>query len=253
MLHQEKPALSLPFDCLHCGARGHGLCRDCGPDGLFDMDRSNSGRVRFARGVDILRQGGPSGTIYNLVEGWVHLYQIVEDGRRQILHFAMPGAILGYESLFSDVCMVAAQALTDVVACAISPAQLSRLTRKHPELMVRLSQLLSRDRSLAFDHLTSIGRQTARRRVARLLLELFIRYRHHWPGHNIEEMRLPLSQEHIGDATGLTGVHVNRVLRELKDARILEFHYRRLTILNPDLLIEEAGLEPHALRGWTNP
>ena len=251
MAHDQVFQLS-PRDCQRCGARKDGLCRDCPTDALQDMSRYRSGHVRFSRGADILRQGEPSNAIYNLVEGWVQLYQIVEDGRRQILHFAMPGAVLGHDSVNGDASPFGAQALTDIVACSIPQSQFAGVAARHPELNRRLSQLLSRDRNLAFDHLTSVGRQSARRRVARLLLELYVRYRHHWPGHNIEEMRLPLSQEHIGDATGLTGVHVNRVLRELKESGVLEFHYRRLTVIDPDLLVEEAGLDPNIMRSWTD-
>lgn len=64
-------------------------------------------------------------------------------------------------------------------------------------------------------------------------------------------MHLPLTQEHIGDATGLTGVHVNRVLRDLKKDGVLEFHYRRLRILDPDRLVDIAGIDPHLLLPWT--
>src|SRR3546814_10488064 len=99
---------------------------------------------------------------------------------------------------------------------------------------------MSRDRSLTFAHLTSMGRQSARERVAHLLLELFVRCRSRWPGHRIEEMHLPLTQEHIGDATGLTGVHVSRVLGDLKKDGIVTFSYRRLSILDPDKQIGRA-------------
>jgi hypothetical protein len=83
-----------------------------------------------------------------------------------------------------------------------------------------------------------------------LLLEQFIRYRKRWPGHRIEEMYLPLTQEHIGDATGLTGVHVNRVLGDFRRDGILEFHYRRLRILDPDKLVDVAGVDPHVALSW---
>src|SRR3546814_1034285 len=87
---------------------------------------------------------------------------------------------------------------------------------------------LFRSRALAFVHLTSVGRCNARERVARLVLELFVRCRTQWPGNRIEEMYLPLTQEHIGDATGLTFVHVNRILRTLRKEGVVEFHHRRL-------------------------
>jgi hypothetical protein len=63
-------------------------------------------------------------------------------------------------------------------------------------------------------------------------------------------MHLPLTQEHIGDATGLTGVHVNRVLRDLRSDGVLEFHYRRLRVLDPDKLVEVAGIDPHVALSW---
>jgi hypothetical protein len=109
---------------------------------------------------------------------------------------------------------------------------------------------MSRDSSLSFAHLTSIGRHSARERVAHLILELFIRYRSRWPGHRIEEMHLPLTQEDIGDATGLTGIHVNRVLGDLKTEGILTFSYRRLSILDPDKLVDVAGIDPELLQSW---
>ncbi|MDF2119187.1 helix-turn-helix domain-containing protein [Roseiarcaceae bacterium H3SJ34-1] len=56
----------------------------------------------------------------------------------------------------------------------------------------------------------------------------------------------------MGDATGLTNVHVNRVLRDLRKEGIAEFHYRRLRILNPDRLVDVAGIDPHVALSWIN-
>jgi CRP-like cAMP-binding protein len=116
---------------------------------------------------------------------------------------------------------------------------------------MRLAWLSSRDSILAYDKMTSIGRHSARERVAHLILELFIRYRMQWPGHQIEEMYLPVTQEHIGDATGLTGVHVNRVLSDLRKQGIVEFHYKRLRILDPDKLADIASVDPEVMVSWT--
>jgi len=89
--------------------------------------------------------------------------------------------------------------------------------------------------------------------VAHLILELFIRCRAQWPGDRVEEMCLPLTQEHIGDATGLTGVHVSRVLGDLGKDGILKFSYRRLRILDPDKLVDVAEVDPQLLLSWTGP
>jgi len=113
-----------------------------------------------------------------------------------------------------------------------------------------LSPFSAYETNLAFDRLTSIGRHSARERVAHLLLELFIGYRTQWPGSQIKEMHLPLTQEHIDDATGLTFVPVNRVLRDLRKDGIVDFHYRRLQILAPAKLSDVAGLGPQLVMFW---
>ncbi|MDF2117841.1 Crp/Fnr family transcriptional regulator [Roseiarcaceae bacterium H3SJ34-1] len=203
-------------------------------------------------GCDLFRVGERGDAIYSLVDGWVALYNLLEDGRKQILQFALPGAILAFIPVRGAMMNYSAQALTDSVVGIIPHENLGRLARDNPEVGMQLAGLISQDRGLAYDHLSSIGRRSARERVAYLLIELFIRSRLRWPGHRSEEMYLPLTQEHIGDATGLTGVHVNRVLRDLRKEGIAEFHYRRLQILNPDKLVDVAGIEPHVALSWIN-
>ena len=213
----------------------------------------NTADREFRPGQDLFRPGEPCEAIYNLLEGWVILYSILEDGRRQVLHFALPGAVVGFHPGEGDTPAFGAQALTDALVCVLPHREFNPLAARHPEIGLRIASLLSKDRALAFDHLTSVGRRSARERVAHLILELFIRYRSQWPGSRIEEMRLPLTQEHIGDAIGLTFVHVNRVLRRLERDGILQFHYRRLRILDPDKLIDVAGIDPQLAMSWIGP
>jgi CRP-like cAMP-binding protein len=208
-----------------------------------------SGNRQFKAREDLFRLGERRDELYHLVDGWVFLYDLLQDGRRQILHFALPGALLG---LYSDsVAPYGAQALTDAAVGVIPHTNLGPLVEEHPGVGLRLAWMVWRERNLAYEHLSSIGRRTARERVARSLLELFVRYRMQWPSYRADEMHLPLTQEHIADATGLTGVHVNRILRELRKAGIVEFHYRRLRILNPDKLVDVAGISPLGMFSWT--
>jgi CRP-like cAMP-binding protein len=229
-------------------ARRDGFSPDCAIALLDEFDRRKSSNRQFKAGCDLFGPGEKRDAIYRLVDGWVALYSLLEDGSRQILHFALPGAVLAFVP--GRVMTYSAQALTDVVVGVVPYERLYSLLREQPEVGMQLAWVVSRDRSLAYDRLSSVGRHSARERVAHLLLELFIRCRMRWPGHRIEEMHLPLTQEHIGDATGLTGVHVNRVLRDLRSDGILEFHYRRLRILNPDKLVEVAGIDPHVALSW---
>jgi CRP/FNR family transcriptional regulator len=232
------------------GASGPGAAAPSSTEGYRLLPRYGWGDRKIEAGRDLFSVGSTGNAIFNLIDGWVALYTQLEDGRRQIVQFALPGAILGVLPSNRSQATFGALALTDVVVSVIPTSMLATLSRDEPELTMRLARSLARDCSLAFDHLTSIGRRSARERVAHLLLELFTRYRAQWPGNRSEEMPLPLTQEQIGDATGLTSVHVNRVLSGLRKERIVEFHYRRLRILDPDRLIEVAGVEPEMATAW---
>lgn len=240
----------VPDDCQRFRASAAEHCDGCAPEALPILAKYKTGDRVIEAGQDLFRLGEPCEAIYSVVEGWLFLYNLLEDGRRQILHFALPGAVLGFHATRSAMATYGAQALTDAVVCVVPRESLCPLTRRHPEIGMRLAWLLSRGLSLAYDHLTSVGRHPARQRVAHLLLELYIRYRMQWPGSRLEEMHLPLTQEHIGDATGLTGVHVNRVLRDLRKDGIVDFHYRKLRILDPDRLIDVAGIDPELIAAW---
>jgi CRP-like cAMP-binding protein len=215
---------------------------------LETLDRCKSGDRRLDAGRDLFSLGEKRDAIYWLADGWAALYSVLEDGSRQILHFALAGAVLAFAP--GRIMTYSAQALTDIVVGVVSYDRLYELLPDHPELGMQLAWLVARDRGLAYERLSSLGRHSAHERVAHLLLELFVRCRMRWPGHRIEEMHLPLTQEQIGDATGLTGVHVNRVLRGLRNEGVLEFHYRRLRILNPDKLVEVANFDPHVALSW---
>lgn len=209
-----------------------------------------NGDRKIAAGRDLFSIGSSGRKIFNILDGWVAVYSLLADGRRQIVQFALPGAIIGVLPSRRAPATVAAQALTDIVVSVIPMSILTSHAQVEPEIGIRLARSLAHDCNLAFDHLTSIGRRSARERVAHLLLELFTRYRAQWPGARSEEMTLPLTQEQIGDATGLTFVHVNRVLNALKKEGIVQFHYRRLRILNPDRLIDVAGVDPEIVMSW---
>jgi len=244
MFNFTRVSEKVPKDRHAPSARTDGLYPDEAADVLRLTTRYKSAAREIKAGSDLFSLGEKGDAIYTLVDGWAALYNLLEDGRRQVLQFALPGAVLAFAPARSALMTYSAQALTDTVVCAITHEGLGRLARECPEIGLRLAALISWDRSLAYDHLSSVGRRSARERVAHLLLELFIRYRMRWPGHRIEEMHLPLTQEHIGDATGLTGVHVNRVLGDLRKDGIVKFHYRRLRILNPDKLVDAAGVDP---------
>jgi CRP-like cAMP-binding protein len=247
---EQEARQRFALDCQSCRARSDGLCTGLSPETLRVIAGYKSGDRKLRAGQDLFGLGERCDAIYNLVDGWMFRYSLIEDGRRQILDFVLPGAVLGFHPARSAMTTFGIEALTDATLCVIPQKAIAPLSRAYPEIALRLCWLIARDLSVAYDHLTSVGRHSARERVAHLLLELFIRSRYQWPASRVDELRLPLTQEHIGDAVGLTSVHVNRVLGELRREGIVEFHYRRLRVLDPDKLIDVAGIDPHLAMSW---
>jgi CRP/FNR family transcriptional regulator len=112
-------------------------------------------------------------------------------------------------------------------------------------LALAFARQLARDQHAAFRHMTAVGRVDARTRVAAFLLEVFVRAHLHGyvvPGTaEALSVAMPLTQDHIGDALGLTNIHVNRMLRLLREDGVVRLSKGRLTVLDPDRLAGIAG------------
>ena len=247
MVRRAKTALQIPANCRACSVRDEALCAPLADREIEIVERFKSGNSVFAAGTDLYSQGAPCKDLYTILDGWVFLHQILEDGRRQILDFALPGAFLGFQPDLDADMAHSAQCLTDVAACIFPRKNLLDLFRAHPELALRMAWINARDWTLANEHLTNVGRRTARERVAHLLLELFYRVRLPDPSPHGDTIELPLAQEHIGDALGLTAVHVNRTLRGLRESGLVLVGGGTLRILDPDALAEVAGFDSEVL------
>ncbi len=249
MTRVASPNLVLvPTDCRACSARSVGMCEPFSIDELSTLEKLRSGTRVFRAGEDLLLQGDRATTIYNLLDGWACSYELLEDGGRQIHYFALPGAMLGFHPDAGAVHSASVQAVTDISVCEFDRQRLIDLARQRPDLALRLTWLIARDELILFDHLTSIGRRTARQRVAHLLLELLLRARRAAPDAG-ETMRLPLTQTHIADALGLTSVHVSRTLTQLRKENLVDLSDRLLRVIDPVGLAETAGLDPDVVLG----
>lgn len=241
----------IPIDCQSCNARIDGLCNGCRPDIQRVIAHYSLADREIKAGRDLFYNGAPTDMTYNIVHGWVFLYNSTAI-RRRILHFALPGAVLGFDAPRRSAMGLSAQAMTDVVIRAIPRHARILISSEHPEIGMRLARLSSREFGLSIDHLLDVNQHSVRKQVAHLLLELFIRCRGHWSGHQIEDMHLPIAPSHIADATDLTNLQVDRVLHELKDAGVVALKYRRLSILDPDKLVEVAAVDPRVAMSWVS-
>jgi CRP-like cAMP-binding protein len=246
------PITAYKMNCAFCSARPLGLCGALGDgDGFRELRDSRRGARLLDAGSPIYRQGDPHGDLYNLVSGWVCLHQDLEDGRRQILRFILPGELFGQEPAGVSVMSHAAQALTNISLCVIPVERVTDLRARYAGFGDRFVWMLERDNHLTMDHLTSLGQRSAIERVAHLLLELAVRTGRRYPLARDDRFKIPLTQPLIGDATGLTPIHVNRMLRRLREERILDLRNGALTIFDPDRLEAMVGPSDDLVRLWT--
>lgn len=192
-------------------------------------------------GREIYAEGEECDSLFLVRNGWAIQHQILEDGRRQILSFALPNSLLGFQADSVPAMSHSAECLTDVTVAVIPKSKLPELFRRDPNLAVGFALLAAETLNCAFETLTDVGRRTAREAVAHLLLRLFLRMRAIDPSAPFGAVDFPLTLEHIGDALGLTGVHVCRTLKSLREDGVVHLTRGTLRIGDLERLVEAAG------------
>lgn len=238
MLPSPMPKIAARSACDACPVHEQCFCQTL--SGLDVLRLLHPTTLHLPAGAECLRQGEAAPNVLIVREGWVLLYALLGDGRRQVLKFALRGDVLALGVDLSTL-PYAAQALTDVTLCVVSRARLLDVCRIHPGLGLDLLEKVSRDSLLAYEHLTRLGRCSARERLARLLLELLHRARLATPDTDAATIPLPLTQTHIGDALGLTAEHTNRMLASLRDDGIIALAKRTLHVLDGERLAAAGG------------
>lgn len=195
------------------------------------------------RGADIFRQGDRALRFASLESGWVGLYHLFEDGRRQIIDFAVPGDFIGVYLSPGEHYDCTAHAITDSVMLFAENGQLTHLENDPDKTAItRILNYVLRENHRLHHRLTAISALSAEERIAFMLLDLFLRIRKRPPRPG-DRIKIPLTQQMIGEAIGLTSIHVNRMLRKLRDHHILSLKENWLTIENPADLVRIAHVD----------
>lgn len=192
------------------------------------LDELYRRRRTFVPGRDLVHQGQSAQSAYILASGWVCSYKIQRSGSRQIIDFQVPGDFLGLRSILFRTADHSIEPVTRVEASEIQARDLLEAFSHTPRLATAVLWAASRDEAMVVEHLVDIGRRNALERTAHFLLELGARLKLVGLGTN-EGYDCPLSQYLLADALGLSAVHVNRVLRELREEGLLTFQKGRVT------------------------
>jgi len=169
----------------------------------------------------IIREGDIPRECCLLVEGYAARSKLAADGGRQIVSFHIAGDILDLQHLFLERADHSVQAMTEATLVWLPMAGLRTLIAERPAIGTALWRDALVDASIFREWVLNVGRRDAKTRIAHMLCEFIVRSEVAGLG-TVDRMRLPFTQEQIGDATGLTAVHVNRMLRELTDEGLIE-------------------------------
>jgi CRP-like cAMP-binding protein len=166
-----------------------------------------------------------------ICDGWAATSITLADGRRQTLSFLLPGDIVSAACLLEPMFGRTVEAITEVEYRKFKRSDLKAVLFKTPDLMDKVSKIWSEER-IQFDQMAlDLGRRTADERIARLIINIADRLAKRGM-RNGNTMNFPLRQRHIADATGLTPVHVSKVVGEFQRAGMFEIRGRALTIFD---------------------
>ena len=200
-----------------------------------------------ARKRDIITEGHKYSALFTLVDGIAIRYGAAHSGRRHIINVVLPGDLIGFPASFFDSALYSVTAVTDVAVAEISFEQLYELFGKYPGIGAAIFWLFSCEAAMYAERLIGIGQRSAPERVAHFLLELLMRLRVIGLGDE-RSFRMPLTQEQIGEILGLTGVHISRTLRQLRDEGLVVIEGHRVEIKNFDALSALGDFERAHLR-----
>lgn len=180
---------------------------------------------------DIVREGDTPSECCLVVDGFAYRYILTGEGKRQILSFHISGDVPDLQSLHLDVMDHSLGTLVASTLAFIQHDDMRALIRKHP----RLGDLFWRDTlidaSTFRQWMVGLGRRSARGRIAHLLCELLVRLRAVHLVDN-DSFALPVTQAELSDALGITTVHVNRVLQELRGENLISLRGGALKVLD---------------------
>lgn len=185
----------------------------------------------------LVREGEPPQMCSLLLTGFAYRHKVTGNGERQIMSIHMPGEFLDLQNSFLEVADHNVQALTRCDIATVSVPALRKLAQEHPAVARAMWIETLIDAAIFREWIVNVGRRDSISRISHLLCELALRMEAAGLARDLR-YEIPMTQEQIADCTGLTPVHVNRVLKELGRMGLIEREKRSVSILNWDRLQE---------------
>jgi len=194
---------------------------------------------------DLIREGDEFSAIYILLKGWAAKHRMTPEGERQIINFVLPGSFVCLDAAVLERSDYTLTSLTPAVYGICDVRSIMVMAQQFPALATAVEWADKREESIMMEHMVSLGQRSAHESVAHLFLELYRRLELRGMEEH-ESYFMPLTQETIGDALGLTAVHVNRMISHLQEEGLIAIDQhspRHVRILDIDALKQIAGFD----------
>lgn len=216
-------------------------------DDVRELERACKNTQSFAARYDLIREGDKPGPVFVVLEGWGCRYKLLPEGGRQITAFLMPGDFCDMHVAVLDEMDHNIATLTPARVAMIARPEMEALIASRPSLTHAFWRTQLVDESVLRAWIVSMGRRNAIERVAHLLCELYVRAANIGLIDGSGEFELPLTQVVLADALGLTPVHVNRVLRNLRENKAITLKRGKLIVADTGKLVRIAGFDDNYL------
>ena len=194
-------------------------------------------------GENLIREGDRPTHCGQILRGFAFRHKIVGDGARQILALQLPGDLVDLQNIIVEKSDHTVQALTHAEVALMPRVALQDLAFSHPAMGKALLMEMVIESSISREWIANIGRRPGLVRVAHLLCEFAVRLQLAGLGTSSEYV-LPMTQEQLADTVGLTPIHINRLIRELDERRLIKRDKRALVILDWHSLARVADFDP---------
>lgn len=208
--------------CEKCPLRLLPTFRPFDKDELVFVSGFKRGELSVDKGATLLSEGSNSAHLYTVLAGWGFRYKLLEDGRRQILNYVLPGDMIGLQGSLMGEMQHSVEALSPMLLCMFERDRLMELYRGYPGLAYDITWIASREERMLDENLLSVGRRSALERAAYLLA--FIASRAQKVGMDgTGKVEIPITQQHVADTLGLSLVHTNKTIRKLIDRKLVQW------------------------------
>lgn len=204
------------------------------------LTQAATSRVRkFGPRVDITREGDRPKDVHLIISGWACRYKQLEDGRRQIVSFFLPGDMCDLNVFILREMDHSIGTITSAAVADLSREFFDEISAGYPRIATALWWETLVNAAIQREWTMSLGQRTASERMAHLLCEVFLRLRlaGFTQGDSCE---FPLTQSDLADASGLSKVHVNRTLQDLRSSELIILRGRTLTVPSLERLMDAA-------------